>query len=656
MEELADHIFTHGDVNSALRRLVQKGLSGKSGQSMPGIEKMLQSIQQRKRETLEHYNLDHIMDDLKERLRDIVDTERRGIERRLSEARARGFDESNPEGSGVREHLLQLLESMAEERLRTLDELPDSLGQRLKALTSYDFMDDAARAKFDRLLEEMRQSFLESMAQSLAGNLNDMNAAKSKSAGEMLRDLNQLLEAHAEGGEEASWSLFDRFMQKYGGNFGSNPPASPEELVESLVRQAGAMQSLMNALSPEMRQELTDAFASAIQDDSFRDELAMLAENLRELWRDRRTQRDWEFSGDEPLGLEPALRVMEELQKLEELERQLKRTRQNNRLDSVDSDLLSEFLGEEAAQGLEQLKRIADVLEEAGYLSRMEGRFELTPRGARKIGHHALGQIFSYIRKDRLGEHSSQRNGTGSEVEEATKPYEFGEPFNINLNRTVMNAVRRNPGTPVRLDPEDFEIQRTEHRTNVATVLMLDLSLSMVMRGNFQAAKKVALALDNLIRTRFPRDSLHIVGFSTYAREVKPEKLASLSWDELDPYTNIQDGLCAARKMLNTRHGCNKQIIVVSDGEPTAHTENGRLYLQYPPSPRTIAETLKEVERCTRSEIRINTFMLEQSPQLADFVDRMTRINRGRVFYTGPERLGHYMLVDYLSNRKRLLV
>ena len=184
---------------------------------------------------------------------------------------------------------------------------------------------------------------------------------------------------------------------------------------------------------------------------------------------------------------------------------------------------------------------------------------------------------------------------------------------------------------------------------------MLDLSLSMAMRGNFLAAKKVALALDNLIRSQFPRDSLHIVGFSTYAREVKPDKLAYLTWDELDHYTNIQHGLNTARRLLDRSHGGTRQIIMVSDGEPTAHMEGGRLYLQYPPSPRTIRETLKEVRRCTRQDIKINTFMLERSAYLAEFVEQMTSINRGRVFYTSPAKLGEYILVDYLTSRRKLL-
>jgi len=299
---------------------------------------------------------------------------------------------------------------------------------------------------------------------------------------------------------------------------------------------------------------------------------------------------------------------------------------------------------------------MTDILEAAGYIRRVGNRFELTPRGMRKIGQKALQEIFAYIKKDRAGQHRMDKGGGGGERTDDTKRYEFGDPFHMDLHRTLMNAIERVPGVPVQMHPEDFQVFKTEQLTHSATVLMLDLSLSMAMRGNFLAAKKVALALDNLIRSQFPRDNLFIVGFSTYAREVKPEKLPYLSWDEFDPYTNIQHGLALSQKLLARVRGGTKQIIMISDGEPTAHIESGQLFLQYPPSPRTIRETLREVRRCTQKGIIINTFMLDRNSYLVEFIDQLTRINRGRVFYTTPERLGQYILVDYLNSRKRRIL
>ena len=663
MEQLAEQMAAHGDVSVALRSLAQKGLRGEHGQNIPGIEQMLQRLRNMRKDALDRYALDHVLDNIRERLQDIVQTERDGLESRLAQARSR-LDAAEDERSSAREpsaptlqemqSLLKSLEEMAGRNLEYLEGLPSQPAGALQQLKDYEFMDDAARDKFDELLRSLQQQVLDSSFRELSQRLGSIDSGQMAALKEMVRELNQLLEAHLEGGDAASRALFDRFMQKYGEQFGPNPPGSPDELVDSLLDQMAQLESLLGSLSPGVRNELEETLASAFRDDALQDEMALLASNLRDIRPDG-LDNLFRFGGNEPLGLEEALEVMGQLQKLEELERQLRKAQQGHRLDSVSGELVRDVLGEETYQELEQLRRMTEALEAAGYINRVGGRYELTPKGVRKIGHKALQEIFTLIRKDRLGGHPTTSNGAGGEMLEETQKYQYGDPFNINLQRTLLNSVQRAAGTPVRISPEDFEVRRTEQSSHVATVLMLDLSLSMAMRGNFQAAKKVALALDNLIRSQFPGDSLHIVGFSTYAREVKAEKLAYLSWDDLDPYTNIQHGLNTARKLLDRTHGCTRQIIMVSDGEPTAHMEAGQLFLQYPPSPRTIRETLKEVKRCTRQDIKINTFMLERSPYLAEFVDQMTRINRGRVFYTSPDKLGEYILVDYLTSRRTFL-
>ena len=417
------------------------------------------------------------------------------------------------------------------------------------------------------------------------------------------------------------------------------------------------MQSLLNSMSPEQRQSLQDLLSSAISDPELQQELAQLAANMEELDPMGSLRQEYPFAGTEKLDLSDALQVMEQLQKMEQLERQLRKVQQGGSVSDVDQGALEEVLGEEARQALERLAKMGELLEDSGYIRKLGNRFELTPKGMRKIGHRALQEIFAYIKKDRMGSHQTDSQGYGIEYADATKSYEFGDPFLPHTQRTILNAVlRESTGTPVKVRPEDFEVYRTEQLAQSSTVLMLDLSLSMAMRGNFMAAKKVALALDNLIRTQFPRDKLFIIGFSTYAREVKPEKLPYMSWDEFDPYTNIQHGLLLAQKLLSRVKGGSKQIIMISDGEPTAHMEGGQVFLQYPPSPRTIRRTLAEVRRCTQQSIVINTFMLDRNSYLVDFVEQLTRLNRGRVFYTTPERLGHYILVDYLNARKKKVV
>ena len=206
---------------------------------------------------------------------------------------------------------------------------------------------------------------------------------------------------------------------------------------------------------------------------------------------------------------------------------------------------------------------------------------------------------------------------------------------------------------PIRLQPSDFAVHRTELLTRTSTVLLVDMSRSMLLRGCFLAAKKVAVALDTLIRTQYPRDDLSVIGFAYYAREIPPGALAELTWHGYEYGTNLQHGLLLARRTLERQAASNKEIVVITDGEPTAHFEDGQVEFNYPPTRRTITETLREVQRCTKDGITINTFMLERSRALAEFVAHMTRLNRGRAFYASPERLGEYVLVDFVNRRTK---
>lgn len=652
MEQLSEHLMQYRDVSSALRSIAQRGVRGRFGQSLPGIQELLQRLRSLRQQTLERYDLGSVLEDIEGRLRDIVETERRGIQRHLEEVRER-FQRAKAQGTAFAglEALLNRAEQMAQRKLAFLEGLPEEPAQVIQQLRDYEFTDSEARAKFEQLLRSLQRRVLDSLFRDLSQRLRTLTPQQLAGLKEMVRELNELLEERLGGGRPD----ISRFMQNYGHLFGPHPPASLEELVEQMGRQMAQMESFLKSLSPEQRRELEGLLNSAFRDEELREELARLAANLGLLGQPGGLAREFPFQGEEPLTLEEALRVIERLQRMDELERQLRRTQQGYSASDVDSALTREVLGEEAYQELEQLKHLSELLEQAGYIRRVGTRYELTPKGIRKIGQRALREIFAYIKKDRLGPHPVRSAGWGGEMVEETKRYEFGDTFSPSLQRSILNALYREAGLPVRLRVEDFEVYKREEVARAATVLMIDLSLSMAMRGNFLAAKKVALALDNLIRTQFPRDEIFIVGFSTYAREIKPDRLPYLTWDEFDPYTNIQHALALARKLLAKRPVGTKQIIMVSDGEPTAHIEGGQLFLQYPPSPRTIRETLREVKRCTRQGIVINTFMLERSSYLVEFIDQLTRINRGRVFYTSPERLGEYMLVDYIKSRRRLL-
>jgi uncharacterized protein with von Willebrand factor type A (vWA) domain len=359
------------------------------------------------------------------------------------------------------------------------------------------------------------------------------------------------------------------------------------------------------------------------------------------------------------MGLDAALAQLGRLQALDRLEGQLDGAGGPSDLGQIDRAEVADLLGNDAARDLDALEDLADRLEQAGYLEREGDRLELTPRGHRRIGQKVLDELFSRLDRDAFGGHRMDRAGHGGEREETSKPFEFGDPFHLDLRSTLANALTREENAPgrraagigVKLRADDFEIYRTEHSTSASTVLLVDMSRSMLLRNCYLAAKKVAIALDTLIRTQYPRDSLAIVGFAYYARELRPEALAQLSWHTYEYGTNLQHGLLLARRILSRQRSANKEIVVITDGEPTAHFEDGQVEFSYPPTRRTIQETLREVVRCTKEGITINTFMLERTPALTDFVGYVTELNRGRAFYAEPENLGEYVLVDFVKRR-----
>ncbi|MDA1097232.1 MAG: VWA domain-containing protein [Chloroflexi bacterium] len=663
MDQFSDSLLSRGDVSSALRSLTQRGLQPADGPRVQGVQDMLQQLRSQREETLRQSNLDSPLDELIRKLAEVVATERQGLDARLDSTMAqaeavRSASErgeiDQPVDSNAANELTQRLREMVGRHRAVLDGLPPHLAAAVRTLNDYDFMDQRAQRLFDELKESMQRQFIDRQFQRLTQSLTDDGQRDLSATKEMLQDLNRMIDRHLQGVNPR----FEEFMERWGSAFGDPPPQTFPELIDHMQRQAAQMTSLLSSLSPGQRQELDDLVEAVLTDADLRQEMADLLQNLQALSPTGELGRRYPFHGDDPLALDEALDTMERLQRMDALEQQLKQSQKSGNTQSVEADAVRDLLGQESHDSLEELRRFAEKLENAGYIREGEGEeLELTPRGIRRIGQHALTEIFSDMKKHYAGTHATRELGGGGEPADSTKPYEFGDQFSIHLQRTIHNAILRgSKGMPVTLTPNDFEVYRIEEMVQSTTVLLVDLSLSMAMRGNFLAAKKVALALDTLIRTQFQRDRLYIVGFSTYAREMKPAKLAYLSWDEFEPYTNIQHGLSVAQKLLARHQGGSKQIIMISDGEPTAHMENGQMFLQYPPSPRTLRETLKEVKRVTQSGVTINTFMLERNAYLVDFVDEMTRINKGRVFYTTSDELGEYILVDYLSSRRRRFV
>lgn len=646
---IADDILEHGDPNRALRSLFQRGVDDGQGQQSPGLRELMERLRQQRQRQLERYNLDSVMDDVRERLQDVLDTERGGIERRLDEAR-RQMQEAGDDA----EHLqaaMGMLEDRARRNTDALDALPQSAGGKIRELQEYDFMDPDARQKFNELLDTLKQQMMQNFFQSMKQQLENMTPQDMEGIKNMMQALNQMLRDRAMGEDPD----FEGFMEQYGEYFDPNRPASLDELIEQLQRQMAAMQSLMDSMSPDMRNELEGMMGASI-DPELMEELAELAGMMYDMFPFDDMAGEYPFMGDESLTMDAAMDLMGDLQQMDQLEQQIQQVMRSGDVEDIDLDNVEQVMGEDARRQMEQLQNLIKQLEEAGYLRRKGDRLELTPRGIRKLAQQALREVFSELKKDRMGRHEVYYRGDGGERTGETREYEFGDPFDIDLHRTLFNSLlREGPGSPLRVSPADFEVHHTEHMTQTATALLIDQSRSMGMFGSFAAAKRVALALYWLIHSQYPRDYLYIIGFSDYGMDIATDDLADLTWNAWVSGTNMQHALMMARQALSRQKVATKQILMITDGEPTAHLEHGRAYFNYPPSWRTIEETLKEVKRCTQEGITINTFMLEANYYLMDFIDKMTRINKGRAFYTSASQLGRYVMVDYLrSQRKRI--
>lgn len=654
LEALADGVMAEGDLGAALRRLIERGWrSGDPTRSdLPGLRDLLDRLAQRRQELLERYRLGDVLGDVRRELDEIVATERAGVERRLNDAAGRPAGTPTDPSAGD-PALRRMLREMAGRHLERLDALPSDAGARIRGLRDYDFMEPAARERFDELVKRLEKTVLDRYVEGLSNAIRGMTPDDLAANREMVRELNGLFQERLVGREP---DVSD-FLRRHGRFF---PGAQTlDDIVDQLAERMAAIQSLLRSVSPGQRAELQSMIDALLRDDRIRWDLAQLAAALDQLLPDGLGARV-RFGGDEPLGLEPALEQIATIQGLDALEAKLAGVDGPGDLAEIDRGRVSRLLGEESARDLDALDALARRLEEAGYLTRDGERLELTPRGSRRIGQKVLDDLFAKLRRDAFGGHRVDRSGRGGEREETSKPYEFGDPFHLDLRATLWNALERDENQPgrrsdrgVTLDPADFEVYRTEELTKSATVLLVDMSRSMLLRGCFVAAKKVAVALNTLIRTEFPRDGLAVIGFAYYAREIRPESLAELSWQGYEYGTNLQHGLMLGRRILARSHAANREIVVITDGEPTAHFENGQVEFSYPPTNRTIQETLREVVRCTKEGITINTFMLERSRALGEFVALVTRLNRGRAFYATPERLGEYVLVDFVARRTK---
>jgi uncharacterized protein with von Willebrand factor type A (vWA) domain len=664
MKAIADELVDDGDLMRALRQLFREGVETADGERLPGWYDMLQRVRQAKQDQLKRFDLGSILDDIRARLQDVVETERDGIELRLEEAEGKLADaearadrgEAPPEGEPSLEdehQLTEMLRQMARKKQEQLGALPNDPAGAIRGLQEYDFLSPAARQKFADLLQMLQDQVMNQAFQGMQQAMGEMTPEDLAQTRQMMSELNDMIEANNRGEP----TNFEQFMHRWGHFFGPDVK-SLDDLIERMRQQMAAMNQLMQSMPAEQRSQLEQMMQAISSDPALQQEMSRLANNIGQMMQMQGGERSsYEFSGDESITLDQAVRLMDQMNDYDDLERALKDVRDWDDFARIDDQKVRDLLGDEAHEQMEQLSRMAQMLEEAGYIQKNRRGFELTPQGVRKIGEKALTDIFRELKKDKVGQHELHHGGGPGERIDDSKPYEFGDAFLLDLPQTVMNAVRRDgSGSPVKLRPDDFEIYRTEFVTRSATVLMIDMSRSMFYNQYFPAAKRIALAMDSLIRSKYPRDTLRIIGFSYVAQQLKPADLPGLTWNEYEVGTNLQHGFRLAQQMLAREHASNKQIIVITDGEPTAHIEpDGDVFFSWPPTPQTWDATLKEVIRCTRDGIKINTFMLERSTYLMKFVNDLSKINGGRVFYASPDHLGEYVLVDYVANKRKWL-
>ncbi len=716
LNALSDEYLEKGNLQQALQRLMREGVRSDDGRRTMGLRELMERMRNQRQQQLNRYNMaSGVMDDIREKLEEVKQLERQGIQRRLDDASPqqqqgqqgnsqpgdqqqgqqsqqreqsqqgqpapqgqqgqqqsgsqsqRGQGQQSGDQSGQQsqegqsgeggddltpEQKRRMLEMIAKRKQEYLDNLPQDIPGQIKQLSDYDFMDEEAREKFQELMASLQQQMMQQFFQGMQQSLQNMSPEDMARLREMIRELNQMLRDRQQGREPD----FDSFMQKYGDYFpGVN---SLDDLIEQMQMQSAAMQAIMDNLSPEQRQELQDLMEQLMGDDRIRVDLMELARNLEEVapMEDIRTR--FPFRGDESLPLNEAMRMMSQMQQMEGLEDQFKEARRLDDLEAIDSNKVKQLLGDDEYQSIEELKELMRMLEEAGYIQKKGNRWELTARGIRKIGQKALQDIFNKLKRDGFGRHVSPFRGAGGERTDESKAYQFGDPFLLDLEQTMMNAVHRQGiGTPVKLEKDDFEVYRTEFNTQSSTVLMIDLSMSMVYNECQPAAKKVAVALESLIRSQFPRDNLYVVGFSYIAREYKPDELIEMGRYDNSTGTNMAHGLMLSRQLLARHRGVNKQIIMITDGGPTVWYEEsqGGWMFDYPPNPWAEKQTLLEVNRCTRENITINTFMLGDDHWMTAFINQLSQINHGRTFFADKHNLGEYLLVDYLNSKRKFV-
>lgn len=585
-------------------------------------------------------------DDLIKHLSDHL-LEEEGVRRALRDLTRRGFKSEDGQRSvkGIRDFLREA----DEKRKELLNKYsPDSFKltpQEQKALS--DKLNSLAE-KLEAYHEKMR-NFMERMSGKYADRMDELGQ-KMREAYERYQQLQNRLQQQIQ----------ERGMRDPSKMRGQDPQSLMDmlERMSKLLEDENFLKNLPNMMD-QAAQNLENMLDNL--DSMSQEQLQQLSDMMSQMQQLEQLMNQFPFQGSQRMGMGEAGQILSQLRGLERFLRWGQRGMGDP--SELNLDELRELLGEEAYEHLEYLKGVEQMLEEEGYIVRTSHGLRLTPKGMRKIGDKALREIFQMLNKGRWGNHATSLRGSHGDRMEETKTYEFGDPLNVNISETLLNALeKRKKGEKLRIAPEDFSVHRVEYSTVSETALLIDVSYSMLMNDALHAGKKVALALHRLIQTKYPQDTLHLVAFRSNAKLIQAEDLpsiVSLTYF-MEHGTDIKEALRYARKLLGSNRSANRQIILITDGEPTAATldRGGRLHSGWGSAllhSRIVHETLKEVKRCTQSGIKINTFMLGADFYRQGFIDQLSRLNTGRVFYTTPDQMGNYIVVDYLNNKRKRL-
>lgn len=616
---IGDDVLEGASPRQALRELLRRGFGDRRG-----LDDLAAQANRRRRELLQRNNLGGTLDEVRELLDRAVLEERKALARALD-------DDAR----------------FAEMRI---EELPPSTAQAVADLADYDWRSSQAREDYEKIRDLLGRELLDQRFDGMKQALEGATEEDRQRIRDMLEDLNALLDSHARG--EDTTEQFEQFMNRHGEFFPENP-RNTDELLDSLARRSAAAQRLRNSLTPDQRAELDALAQQAFGDPSLTNQLDRLDAHLQAA----RPGEDWngsaEFRGDDGLGLGEGTSAVADVADLERLSEQLSQQYPGAQLDDIDTEALARQLGDEAVADARTLADLEKALQQQGFFDRApDGQWRLSPKAMRQLGQTALRDVAGSL-AHRGGQRETRRAGSMGEPTGASRAWEFGDTEPWDVTRTLTNAILREPGRmPVRMSVADVEVAETEQRAQAAVALLVDTSFSMVMDGRWVPMKRTALALEHLVTTRFRGDALQLIGFGRYAQALSVAELAGLdgAWDQ---GTNLHHALLLAARHLRRHPNAQPVVLIVTDGEPTAHLEpDGQAFFDYPPNVRTLGLTVRELDTLARLGAQVTIFRLGDDPGLARVVDRMAQRVGGRVVAPDLDGLGAAVVSDYMRMRR----